>query len=413
MIDREDWELIGDNLEDYHSLFYRFWYHGIPSETKDIPTAAIQFNKKGKYVNFLFNPEFWDKSTDYERQFVVSHEMLHLILNHGTRMIGLNRDVCNIAMDVVVNEMLIDYFGFERDKISFSNTLCFLDTVFGKNGYELDNVLQGQNFEYYYNLIFENATFIDVSKYFFPDDSSFFEGSNTSRGEIEKAFGKLDEDATDEMKELEDQDGNPNAPAGAGMGWWSSYGEIEVILKMSWETLFKKFFWENTEVDHEQWARADRRFHELPDDLILPSDYETIDVDKDKIAIWLFLDVSGSCSHLRDRFLKAYKSIPQNKFEIELFSFDTMVHPVDKKNQKIYGGGGTSFSTIESYIKDKIRNDRLKYPKIVMLFTDGCGNEVNPLYPERWYWFLSEGMSSYIRYYIPKNSNHYNLTEFE
>ena len=115
----DGWYEVGDSLENYYGLFYSFWSVSTPVEDVNIPTAAVSFDRVGKFLNFLFNPKFWKSLDDYEKLFVVSHEMLHLILNHGIRQVGLIPELANIAMDVVVNETLVNYYGFDRNNISF------------------------------------------------------------------------------------------------------------------------------------------------------------------------------------------------------------------------------------------------------------------------------------------------------
>ena len=73
------------SMEQYHSVFETMWSMGKPSFTSDIPTAAVAFDKDGKYIDFLFNPEFWGELSEYEKIFIICHECLHVILSHGLR----------------------------------------------------------------------------------------------------------------------------------------------------------------------------------------------------------------------------------------------------------------------------------------------------------------------------------------
>src|ERR1700744_3478315 len=76
-------------LEDHHALFYAIWQIGKPWFTEIIPTAAVAFDKEGHdCVQFVFNPHFWERLTLYERLFVICHEALHVILNHGFRALN-------------------------------------------------------------------------------------------------------------------------------------------------------------------------------------------------------------------------------------------------------------------------------------------------------------------------------------
>jgi hypothetical protein len=190
---------------------------------------------------------------------------------------------------------------------------------------------------------------------------------------------------------------------------WKLMSTKYVAPKRKWETVIKK--WCTKQIkdsikDVEQWTRTNRRFTFLDKELILPTEMEIdeLENEKDKIQVCFFLDTSGSCMDLADRFWKAAKSLPENKFDIKLYCFDTRVYEVDIKKGKLYGFGGTSFSILESYVK-KAEN----YPKAVFVITDGYGDTINPKYPQRWHWFLSTSHTSCVN----SNCNIYQLSNFE
>jgi predicted metal-dependent peptidase len=94
------------------------WELGKPVFTNVIDIAAVSFDEQGDVLLFSFNPDFWDKLSVYERQFIISHECLHVILNHGLRVFNAkNKDFANIAADIVVNHMLVNKFAFLRENI--------------------------------------------------------------------------------------------------------------------------------------------------------------------------------------------------------------------------------------------------------------------------------------------------------
>lgn len=424
MIFYDDWKEVGELLQDYYSLFYAFWKIGTPILDDTINTAAVSFDHRGEYLNFHFNEKFWNSSSLYERAFITAHECLHVLLSHGLRAKNAKvPEASNVAMDVVVNHMLIEQYGFSRDKIHFQKELCWIDTVFSKE--KQATVLKYQNFEYYYNLLeiitidFETLMVLDEHKSFIGKDfSKAVEKAAGSMGSAEIADAlesrKADKGLNgnvDDFKKEEELDKTIDKLAGTGSGGWSRYSTGVVKKKNTWEGLFKKFFKKWSEKPQESWARTSRRLHCLPEDIIIPSEFEDEEKKNELIPVWLFLDISGSCYHYKDRFMKAYESIPKEKFVVKLFSFDTRVHPVDKIHGRIYGGGGTSFGPIENYIQSEISNKNAAYPKIVMVFTDGYGTYVHPEKAERWYWFLDKyGSSDYL---IPAKSHKLYLNDFE
>ena len=126
-ISNEEFFEISGHLQDKHSIFYRFWMIGKPYFSMDLHTAGVVFDKMGKTTCFMFNPIFWTYLDDYTRRFVICHEMLHIILNHGVRIRGTtkqNKGAINACVDIVDNHLLINKFGFSKSKIQgFSKEL--------------------------------------------------------------------------------------------------------------------------------------------------------------------------------------------------------------------------------------------------------------------------------------------------
>ena len=123
--------------------------------------------------------------------------------------------------------------------------------------------------------------------------------------------------------------------------------------------------------------------------LLLPADCETMDDDDNKVDMWLFLDVSGSCYNLRDHFFSAALTIPSDRIKVRAFSFDTDTYEVDLSTGKLRGGGGTAFNIIETRIQQELKPSQ-KYP-VVFVFTDGWGDAVRPAEPSKWHWFIDGG----------------------
>jgi predicted metal-dependent peptidase len=458
----EEWYEILRDLEMHHGVFYKLWEMGKPVFTMQIDTAAVAFNKGGDFVQFVFNPIFWLKCTPYERLFVICHEALHVILNHGVRMKDTtDRPGCNIALDVVVNHMLTRCFGFDRTRISNWEKLCWVDTVFAKGDGKIKTdkgkpIAEDDSFEYYLNML---------EKHGMPkcgkgkqgqgqpcqgmsggggkgqgdedgdgsgdglqtlDDHDVTGGDQNAWDEV---IDRLDEGLSTEEKETIKNELNkhfqptPSQKAGTGTGgMWHIAQVKKAKKKQKWETVIKNWVrkkMRETDADMEQWAMLNRRLVFLPKDMFIPSNMEKEErvKDKHKINVRFYLDTSGSCWHLKDRFFTAAMSIPPDRFNVELFCFDTTVVPTDIVGKKMYGGGGTSFSIIEADIQRAMTNKDGdgKYPDAVFVMTDGYGNRVTPQMPERWYWFLDGGMTEkgLCPTYCPAECNVFKLSDFE
>lgn len=113
-----------------------------------------------------------------------------------------------------------------------------------------------------------------------------------------------------------------------------------------------------------------------------------------KPFIVLALDTSGSIgTETANKFVNLARSIPQDKVKVSACTFTTSYRPLDLDKPKWYGGG-TCFSPIEQFIRDKAmpENDG-KYPSAVIVVTDGFADFYRHERPTReqaqnWTWLL-------------------------
>ena len=105
-VDHNEWLEIANRLECHHAIFYKLWSIGKPVLNNSIDTAAVSFDKLGNFILFQFNENFWSNLDMDGKLFVICHEMLHIILNHGKRSkntLSENKIAANMALDIVVN----------------------------------------------------------------------------------------------------------------------------------------------------------------------------------------------------------------------------------------------------------------------------------------------------------------------
>jgi len=411
---KEEWNHILTKMENHHSIFYKIIQMGKPVFTDKIQTAAVQFDKEGNYLMFLFNENFWNECDEYKKIFVICHEALHIILNHGKRFQEKeNPKIFNIAVDIVVNHSLVKDFGFIREEIDAKNEYCWIDTIFGEKKHNGLDYPDDETSEFYYNEIKkdpENNGGSGSSGKSNGNQKLVDEHQALSEEEIKEIMEKVGGELTDDEK-TEIDNIISSKMAGNGSGFWASLGTRKVIKNKKWESVIRKWkmkVLKITDVDKEQWSRKSRRMNAYYSDMILPSEAEIEDYDKEtkKIDVFFFLDTSGSCYGLKDRFFTAAASLPEDRFNVRLFCFDTKAEETTLESRRVYGGGGTSFACIEEKIR--VETEGKKYPSAVFVITDGMGSKVNPIHPERWYWFLSEDNKKYI----PIKSNVYNLDDY-
>lgn len=395
-----------NKFHHHHAIFYQLWLMGKPTFSQRYDTAAVVFDNDGGLLEFNINPDFWQTLNQDERLFIVAHECLHVILNHGLRG-GKITTLSNVAMDLVVNHTLVNKFGFERAKADSKNQWCWIDTVFKDNVSEIEN---NQSYEYYHNLLKkeENSLFPSLVD----DHSGFSDFSETLKEVADKL---TDSDKESLLNSLENQISSEQKAGDMPAGMEFFVPKEKVIKKKKWETIIKKWslkYLTDIEKVVEQWARINRRFVLMDNTFSIPTEMEIeeFEEDKNKIPVWFFQDTSGSCSGYMTRFFKAAQSLPTNRFDIKMHCFDTRVYETTLESRKLYGFGGTSFSCIENYIIAETAKKNLKYPEAVFIITDGYGNRVMPKYPKNWYWFLTPGGS---KSYIDQESKVYDLEKFE
>ena len=96
--------------------FYGLLIEHLPfalDETVD--TAATDGRK------IYFGPSFLDEITDSELDFVLMHEVLHVVLQHCSRYQSRDPEAFNIACDIVINSTILETFGGDLRRISIAS----------------------------------------------------------------------------------------------------------------------------------------------------------------------------------------------------------------------------------------------------------------------------------------------------
>jgi len=360
VITRDDFFRIAATLEQKHALFYKVWELGTPVTTRDIPTAAIAFDERGTKISFMFNPDLWAKSDDYNRAFLIAHEALHVSLNHGQRMKSAlknkeNMELINVAADIVVNHNLVNKFGFSRKKITNSENYCWVDTVFGEKGWtgEVKKQLTEMGadfgkdankkeeipkddcaFEYYFRLLKEKSQQMGnaaqkggvklpsgpggmISIPSTVDEHESMAESGSSEAICKELNERLNDEEKDDIKEMidkhynNDKDGEKKdgvsskggKQAGTGTGGAWSFVDpalLRVKKKKKWETIIKKWaqkYMKNEFKDIEQWARKHRRMSMISGgSMFIPCEMEVEDMFEDVEKIEVFFFMDTSGS---------------------------------------------------------------------------------------------------------------------
>lgn len=429
--------VIANSLEDYHKVFYTFFEMSSVLYCDDedgITTAAVRFYPDDRKPDLILNRNFWANQNHREKQFIIIHECLHVILCHGERIgseiPGATWNDINRAQDITINEMAVDVFGFNRDDIRDWKKYCWIDTCFQYP----QLVKRNETFVYYLDLLVQEQKqdqpeLVDV--HFEPGqggggagEPKKEEGNSTGnpmwddqdivREKMEDMAEKLaGELSPDELEKLL----NSFPAAGAG----AMAGMLDVILdkklkhsKINFHKLvkhLKRTRVKMKESDKESFVVEDRRFQDVmrTSKVILPGKRELEKPSKDRLLTVLFMDISGSCIHYVPTFNKVYNAFDAEKglFEIRAFAFDTRVVEIFP-NSQLRVGGGTSFDILEDKVRE-LTAEYGKHPDAVIVISDGDSNTpFDPIAPNRWVWLLTE----YPRYdRIPTTSKAWEIKD--
>jgi len=387
-------------LESFHELFRALWELGMPEFSDRVRTAAVVFSAAGAPLRFLVNREFWEELPTYDRDFVVCHEMLHAILNHGYRGLGLeHRQIANVAADIAVNHLLVHQFGFQRELLQDWKSICWVDTVFNKSPKKIPPT--DLTLEQYYEMILDRCDVIEVNlvdeHYFEPEaGGSLIHGRAAS--ELQVQITNLEPELIKEIKQKLGREATVEVTRGnLALGLWSSV-EPSRRMRVKWEDFIRRRIGKSAPLrEVEGWVNEPRRFMSAKG-LMIPGIMEERRHSKDHRQHCVFyIDTSGSAWEYRDRFFALAQSLPEERFAVELCSFDTKVYSLDIRKPEVLGGGGTDFAILEQYLHSReargssksVPGSRLPYPDVVIVLTDGYGTQVRPKHPDRWHWLLT------------------------
>ena len=317
--------------------------------------------------NFYYNSEFVNKLLQKQVEFLVGHEVLHVVYDHMGRRQDRDAQLFNVAADYCVNADLIDSKIGEK--------ITSVPILFDKK-------YAGMSSEEVYDLLYENAEKIDINDLLKQlldehlDDGDEDEEDGEGKGDKEGKGGRPGKMTAEEKKALRDEireavlqaAGSGNLPAGVKRMINSLTNP-----QLNWRELIRQQVQSLVKADF-TWARMNRKGQHL--DAILPGSNfaETIDVS-------VSIDASGSMSEsmLRD-ILSEVKGIMEafDDFKLDVWTFDTKVYGYEKytpdnlddiDSYELQGGGGTDFECNWDFMRE---NEIA--PKLFIMFTDGYPN---------------------------------------
>lgn len=379
-----------------HGFYGLLLMHMKYSVDEQMETAATDGTR------IIFGADFLDSLTDRELEFVMMHEILHVVLQHCFRGQERDPELFNIACDIVVNSHILQENGMDPDSITLKQYGVLMhQTPDGEEGYE-------RTAEEVYEALLArggrngngNASQSGAGQKSgggqakqgrtrksggvqgrWDDHSQWNDGKDKADG-VGKAGGAADGDDVDAARELWAKRLMDACEAIAIRDPSNERGLVPAFaLRMvqewkqpqtDWRTILNEFVQEEV-VDY-SFTPPDRRFGDSP--FFLPDFNEKEDRAED---ILFMIDTSGSMSD--DMVTTAYSEVKgaidqfDGKLKGWLGFFDAVVvppKPFESEEEfrviRPEGGGGTSFDIIFEYV---FRHMADQLPVSIIILTDG------------------------------------------
>ena len=328
-------------------------------------------------LKFYYNSRFIMLLKPKEVEFLVGHEVLHVVYDHMGRRGERDPQIFNIANDYAVNADL------KRHKVGefITSVPCLYEQKY-----------DGKASEEIYDDLMKNVQYINVEDLIdkMIDDHMDGEGDGEADGDDGegKPKGKGRPKMSPEERERVRQEVKQaiiNAASTCEAGQLPA--GVERLIKqatnpvMPWRELIQTNLTSAIRTDY-SWMRPSRRGWHM--DAIMPGMTPGEEID-----VVVTLDMSGSISQKQAQDFLGEIGGMMNAFDgykVHVFCFDTEIYnPKDFHSDNMddiaeyepMGGGGTDFDCIFTYLKENAIE-----PKRLIVFTDGypCGSWGDPDY---------------------------------
>ena len=337
--------------------------------------------------HIIFDPQFADRLSDEELEFVLMHEVMHCVLNHCVRGRGKISLIYNIACDIVVNSNILDYMNH----VEFNSTRGR-----GYDDQKLVEELVSREFKVDGEPVIHLTPSKKEGRLFSAEEIYEELISSKEFKELEQAFKCLD--SHDIWNEIDNREQDADKWDKIVKDYGSRYGNPLSVLPQSvrsifedgkkqasirWKDYLRDFVSSFIDVTDYSFSPPDRRFSgnsEYP--FLLPGE-NTFSIVNGPQGIWFAVDTSGSISQkeltrLCGEVMHVIEECPGASGYISFF--DTLVTepvPFSEKEDFDYfepkGGGGTSFAPIFKYMEDNMITN---LPKAIVIMTDGYAPDV-------------------------------------
>jgi len=302
-------------------------------------------------LRLFYNVGFVNSLDAAELEFVLGHEVLHVVYDHIGRTEWRDERICGIAQDYVVNLDLVEYqIGKPPSKF----------------GVLLDKKYVGMSSEEVYEILYNNADKLDISALFSKVLDKHMNGKDAEGNELSPA----------EMSALRNELRAAIFAAAQSVSPGSLPAGLRRLMeqftepKMNYKELLRRQIEGQVKSDY-SFIRPNRRSHHM--DAFMPSS-----IPVPEIEVHVALDLSGSIGRKEQQefFTEIAGIMCQfQAFKIHVGCWDTKFYgwttfsqdnQDDLINYEAKGGGGTDPTCIWEALKEED-----VVPKQLVVFTDG------------------------------------------
>lgn len=319
---------------------------------------------------FYYNSRFIMMLKPKEVEFLVGHEVLHVVYDHMGRRGTRDPQLWNVADDYAVNADL------KRHKVGeFITTVpCLYETKY-----------DGMSAEAIYDDLYDKADKISLDDLLdkMLDDhiDGDDDGDGDGEGEEGEGRGKRPKMSKEEREQVRQEMKQAILAAAQSAEGGTIPKGVERLIKhatnpvMPWRELIQSNLTSAIRNDY-SWTRPNRKGWHM--DAVMPGMTPGEEID-----VTIAIDMSGSISTKQGQAFLAEVAGMMDAFDgykLHVFCFDTEVYnPQDFTSEnmdtvdeyELQGGGGTDFDSIFEYLKSEAIE-----PKRLIVFTDGypCGS---------------------------------------
>lgn len=306
----------------------------------------------------IFDPEFAEKlTTGRGMEFVVLHEILHIVLGHCTRGGARDEKLFNLACDIVVNSTILQMWGLNTFLVAGAEPIHLTPKGDEGRNYSAEEVYE----------MLPKSSGGNVG-------STFSAGGNGTLDRHDVWKGIRDTSRVQDTWTMRIRNAVRACQDMPGMSpvQRKLVEKLNSLSRTDWRQLLHDFIQHDT-YDY-TFLPPDRRFSDR--DFFLPA----FNVNEDQGSardLWVCVDTSGSVSdeELNEAMSEVRDAMRQVSLTGAISYFDTDIteprsFDTEDELEKIIpeGGGGTSFQVIFHYLKEHLSMD---LPKAILIFSDG------------------------------------------